>query len=407
MATTELLSLRLLNVPLIDKQAAVVPPLRTLSRQRQPQRGLDHPFQTPPKTQTELEPHEAEVNVPIPGNLKSRDLIVELKKTSIKVAIKGQDPVIDGNFPFPILVDDSTWTLSTNADSTKTIAITLTKSAGSTWWPHIVTSAPKIDVSKIVPENSKLSDLDGETRGMVEKMMYDQEMKRQGKPTSDEQQKQDILKKFMEQNPHEKAWIMFLCCQAQSSQSKRGAAEAEARHARLVSILPPPTTYSVAYRNGAAGYSPPLHHQLDPPPRYEDATQDGLSQCCMGDEKHSADQDDDSQSVMSSILSIPSTQVTGMTMTQHGTGTTATTRRDLTGQTSASISSLPPSYSVNDDGNRSGITPGRTFRPLSASSLSSSLSDGPGMLLQHPVMGQDWHDWVAGMIASRSPDALT
>ncbi|KAK5101439.1 hypothetical protein LTR70_000833 [Exophiala xenobiotica] len=136
--------------------------------------------------------NEAEVTVPIPGNLKSKDLVVDLKRSHIKVSVKGQSPIID---------EDSTWTLSTKPDNSKEIALTIAKSAGSNWWPHITTDAPKIDVTKIVPENSKLADLDGDTRGMVEKMMYDQEMKRQGKPTSDEQQKQDLLKKFMKEHP--------------------------------------------------------------------------------------------------------------------------------------------------------------------------------------------------------------
>ncbi|KAK0113628.1 hypothetical protein ONS95_013874 [Cadophora gregata] len=144
---------------------------------------------------------DLDVSVEIPGNLKARDLNVEVKKKKLLLAIKGQDPIISGDLPHEIYVDESTWTLVSSLSGTKLLELHLDKVNKMQWWEHVITTAPKIDVTKIQPENSKLGDLDGETRGMVEKMMYDQRQKEAGLPTSDEEKKQDMLKQFMKSHP--------------------------------------------------------------------------------------------------------------------------------------------------------------------------------------------------------------
>ncbi|KAK3619137.1 hypothetical protein LTR56_017615 [Elasticomyces elasticus] len=143
---------------------------------------------------------DLDLTAPIPANIKGRDLDVKITKTSLKAGIKGQEPIIDGTLPHSIVMDESAWTLETTK-SGKELNIHLDKSNKQEWWPHVVTNAPKIDTAKITPENSKLSDLDGETRGMVEKMMYDQRQKEMGKPTSEEDKKMEMLKKFQAQHP--------------------------------------------------------------------------------------------------------------------------------------------------------------------------------------------------------------
>ena len=67
------------------------------------------------------------------------------------------------------------------------------------WWKSVIKGHAEIDVTTLQPENSKLSDLDGETRSVVEKMMFDQRQKAMGLPSADEMKKHEMLKKFQEQ----------------------------------------------------------------------------------------------------------------------------------------------------------------------------------------------------------------
>jgi len=163
------------------------------------QKELEEQSQLPYKwTQTIA---ELDITAALPANIKGRDLDVQISKTKLRAGLKGQKAIIEGDLPHPILVDESAWTLETLSSGTKELSIHLDKVNKMEWWAHVVTSAPKIDTSKITPENSKLSELDGQTRSMVEKMMYDQRQKEMGQPTSEEQKKLDLLKKFQAQHP--------------------------------------------------------------------------------------------------------------------------------------------------------------------------------------------------------------
>lgn len=54
---------------------------------------------------------DVDVTVPVPSGTRSRDLVVELKRGSIKVGLKGKEPILSGPLCKEIKMDDSTWTL--------------------------------------------------------------------------------------------------------------------------------------------------------------------------------------------------------------------------------------------------------------------------------------------------------
>ena len=96
-------------------------------------------------------------------------------------------------------MDDSTWTLETSGDA-KEVHVHLRKADAQRWWAHVETRAPRIDTTRLQPEASRLGDLDGETRALVEKMMVEQREKEMG-GGPEAAKKREVLRRFQEQHP--------------------------------------------------------------------------------------------------------------------------------------------------------------------------------------------------------------
>ena len=143
---------------------------------------------------------EVDVRLPVPVGTRAKDIVCEFTATTFKFGLKSEPALRipeKSKLCESIKQDDSFWTLEDNRE----VRLTLTKSNQMSWWENVIKGDPRIDTKKVVPENSNLADLDGETRSTVEKMMYDQRQKAAGKPTSDQESKMGLMKKFMESHP--------------------------------------------------------------------------------------------------------------------------------------------------------------------------------------------------------------
>lgn len=144
---------------------------------------------------------DVEMRIPLPEqNVKAKMINVDIGARKIKITWKGRPSaptIVEGELFAAVKQEDTFWTI----EDGNTIAISAKKINGMEWWKSMLTTDQPIDLQKVQPENSKLDDLDPETRQTVEKMMFDQRQKAMGKPTSDEMKKQEMLQKFMAAHP--------------------------------------------------------------------------------------------------------------------------------------------------------------------------------------------------------------
>ena len=142
--------------------------------------------------------NEAIITSPVPSGTKGKMCDVAISRNHLKAGIKGAStPILSGDLPFPVKTDESFWNLVDG----KSLEITLAKVDEMQWWKAVIVGEPEIDASKVEPEASKLSDLDGDMRATVEKMMFDQRQKALGLPTSEETAKQEAYQKFIDAHP--------------------------------------------------------------------------------------------------------------------------------------------------------------------------------------------------------------
>lgn len=121
---------------------------------------------------------EVNVEIALPAGTTSKQLQVTIEPTLVHATLKGSKQgdagwYLSGEPDERVDSDNATWTLVADSKSGgKILELFLPKANKmSGWWKRVVKGDPAINTKKVVPENSKLEDLDGDTRGTVEKMM--------------------------------------------------------------------------------------------------------------------------------------------------------------------------------------------------------------------------------------------
>jgi hypothetical protein len=128
----------------------------------------------------------------LPKGTTSRQVLVEIKSKHLKVIIKGQtEPIVDGELCEKVKVEDSFWSI----EDAQFLNLNFEK-ASETIWKTVILGDAEIDTKK-VDNSKKIDEFDTETQGHLRKVLYEQERKRQGLPTTEEAEQMKLMEKVM------------------------------------------------------------------------------------------------------------------------------------------------------------------------------------------------------------------
>lgn len=119
-------------------------------------------------------------------------MLVEIKSKHLKVIIKGQtEPIVDGELCEKVKVEDSFWSI----EDAQFLNLNFEK-ASETIWKTVILGDAEIDTKK-VDNSKKIDEFDTETQGHLRKVLYEQERKRMGLPTTEEEEQMKLMEKVM------------------------------------------------------------------------------------------------------------------------------------------------------------------------------------------------------------------
>ena len=121
--------------------------------------------------------------------INKKMLKIDMTVNHLKIVIDGMDkPLIDDDFCEKIIPDDSNWTI----EDGQSIILFLEK-ATEIIWKSAFKGGKEID-TKTVDNSKRIDEFDSETQAALNKIVYEQNRKRNGLPTTEEEKKLEALK---------------------------------------------------------------------------------------------------------------------------------------------------------------------------------------------------------------------